>query len=73
MMEEEYKVNKDMLEALELQVFMNRFEKRKDELLPDAAEKMLSLIEQGYSFNQALLLSAEELVDKIWGDNKDET
>lgn len=69
---EDFMINGDMLEAFEMQVFVNRLEKRKDELLPKAADEVLEQVDNGVPFEVALFNAATKLVDEIWeGDNNE--
>ena len=70
---EDFSINKDMLEAFEMQVFINRLEKRKDELLPAAAEEVYQKVQQGIPYEVALFDAAQQIIDEIWEKNNDET
>ena len=70
---EEFGIDKNMLNLFEMQVFINRLEKRQDELLPKAADQVLADVEKGVSFEVALFNAAKEMVDEIWEGNNNET
>lgn len=72
MNEEKYMVNKKMLESFYFQVFINRFEKRREELLSNSEERVMNLMQEGMDFDSALLIAAEEMVNEVWGIDTDE-
>ncbi len=72
MNEEKYMVNEKMLESFYLQVFINRYEKRKEELLSNSEERVMNLMREGMDFDSAVSMAAEELVNEVWGMDTDE-
>jgi len=67
MNEEKYMINEKMLESFYLQVFINRYEKRKEELLSNSEERVMNLMREGMDLDSAVSIAAEELVNEVWG------
>ena len=72
-MNEKYYIDEESLENFEFAVIANRFEKRKDELLPQAADRLKTMIEAGVSFPQALQIVTIDLIEELRGGNENET